>query len=70
MKPLEIRNLSKQEVNHKYLELKQELYNLRVTNRISRIENPNRIKQIKKDIARIKTILKEKKDNGKIKQEE
>lgn len=59
MKPSDIRNLSQEELNHTYLNLKKELYNLRTTNRIGRIENPNRIKQIKKDIARIKTILKE-----------
>lgn len=67
MKPLEIRNLTGQEINHEYLGLKQKLYDLRVANRISRVENPNRMKQIKKDIARIKTILKEKENNEGIK---
>jgi len=59
MKPSEIRNLSKEELDHKHLTLKQELYKLRTTNRIGRVENPNQIKQVKRDIARIKTILRE-----------
>ena len=60
MKPEEIRNLSEEEIEKKYLDLKKELYQLRTDSRLSRVENPNRIKMIKKDIARIKTIKKEK----------
>lgn len=59
MKPYEIRNLSPEELDNKFLEIKKELYDLRTRNRMGRVENPGRIKQVKRDIARIKTIKKE-----------
>jgi len=64
MKASEIRDLSKEELEHKYLDLKKELFNLKTTSKIGRIENPSRINHIKKDIARIKTIMKEKERHG------
>ena len=58
--PLEdLRNLTKDELNMKLSGLKADLYNLRYQGRAGRIEKPHRIKQIKKDIARINTIFKE-----------
>ena len=59
MKPSEIRDLSQEESERKLVELKQELFNLRFQHEIGQLESPARIKQIKHDIARIKTILRE-----------
>lgn len=55
----EFRNLTKEELGIKLSGLKAELYNLRYQVRAGRIEKPHRVQQIKKDIARINTVLKE-----------
>ena len=55
----EIRDLSVLELNDKLKDLKRELFNLRFQNAINQLENPMRIKAVKKDIARISTILRE-----------
>lgn len=55
----DLRNLTKDELNLKLSGLKADLYNLRYQAQAGRIEKPHRIKQIKRDIARINTILKE-----------
>ena len=60
MKTTEIRNLSVAELEKKLKELKEELFNLRFQLAINQLENPTRIKAVKKDIARVKTILNEK----------
>lgn len=57
----EMRNLTKDELIEKKIDLKRELFNLRVQHVSGKIENPARFKQAKKDIARIETILNEKK---------
>ena len=57
MKASEIRNLSVQELNEKLSDLKSELFNLRFQLAVNQLENPMRIKAVKKDIARIKTIM-------------
>lgn len=59
MKPSEIRELSREESERKLVELKQELFNLRFQHEIGQLESPARMKQVKLDIARIKTILRE-----------
>lgn len=51
-----------EELKDKEIELRKELYELRVQVLAGRIEKPHRIKQIKRDIARLKTVLKEKKN--------
>ena len=56
MKASEIRKMSSQELDAKLLELKDELFKLRFQQTINQLENPMRIKAVKKDIARIKTI--------------
>ena len=48
------------ELNEKLKDLKAELFNLRFQNAINQLENPMRIKAVKKDIARVKTVLREK----------
>ncbi|MBO5212631.1 MAG: 50S ribosomal protein L29 [Clostridia bacterium] len=60
MKTTEIRNMSSAELETKLKELKQELFNLRFQHAINQLENPHKIADVKKDIARVKTILNEK----------
>ena len=60
MKASEIRNLSVQELNEKLSDLKSELFNLRLQHAINQLENPMRLGAVKKDIARVKTIIREK----------
>ena len=56
MTPNEIRDLSADEQNSKLKELKEELYNLRFQHATGQLENPMRLRDVKKSIARIKTI--------------
>ena len=55
----EIRELSTEEQQTKLKDLKEELFNLRFQLAINQLENATRIKAVKKDIARISTILRE-----------
>ena len=59
MKASEIRESTAAELNKKLEELRSELFNLRFQHAINQLENPMRIKAVNKDIARIKTILRE-----------
>ena len=59
MKISEIRDLSAQEINDKIQDLKEELFNLRFQNAMNQLDNPMRIVAVKKDIAKLKTVLKE-----------
>ena len=60
MKAAEIREMNEVELNKKLSELKEELFNLRFQHTINQLENPGRIDAVKKDIARVMTILAEK----------
>ncbi len=60
MKTSEIRELTAEELNKKLADLKAELFNLRFQLAINQLDNPMRISAVKKDIARIKTIIREK----------
>ncbi len=60
MNTTEIRNMSSEELVKKLKELKEELFNLRFQNAINQLDNPHKIADVKKDIARVKTILNEK----------
>lgn len=60
----ETRDLTKEELAEKRLGLKKELFNLRVQHVSGKIENPARFRQVRRDIARIETILNEKKRLG------
>ncbi len=55
----EIRELSTEEQQNKLKDLKEELFNLRFQLAINQLDNPTRIKAVKKDIARISTILRQ-----------
>lgn len=59
MKVTELRELSTEELTLKLADSKQELFNLRFQNAINQLENPQRICDVKKTIARIKTIIRE-----------
>ena len=59
MKINEIRDLSGQEITDKIKDLKEELFNLRFQNAMNQLENPMGIVAVKKDIAKLKTVLKE-----------
>jgi large subunit ribosomal protein L29 len=59
MKGSEIRELSLDEKLLKVNDLKEELFNLRFQHEVGQLENPVKMKQVKRDIARVKTILRE-----------
>lgn len=59
MKASEIRELSVDELELKIKELKEELFQLRFQHAINQLDNPMRLKAVKKDIARIKTVLRQ-----------
>jgi len=59
MKASEIREMNLDEMQLKKSELVQELFNLRFQHEIGQLENPQRMKQIKNDIARLNTIIRE-----------
>ena len=59
MKAADIRNMSVEELNKKEKELYEELGNLTFQHRIRPLEDTSRLKKIRKDIARIKTIRNE-----------
>ena len=56
MKMKEVREMSVEQLQAKLTELRQELFNLRFQLAVNQLDNPTRIKAVKKDIARIKTI--------------
>ena len=60
MKATEIRAMSAEELNAKLMELKSELFNLRFQHAINQLDNPHKIADVKRDIARVMTILNEK----------
>ncbi len=66
MKASEFRSLSKEELEKKLKELKSELFNLRFQLAINQLENPMRIKAVRKDIARVQTVLTEKESKNSV----
>lgn len=59
-KPVELRDLAQDELAAKALELKKELFNLRFQQAMGQIENPMRMRLLRKEIARTNTVLREK----------
>jgi len=57
MKASELRDKTVLELNDQLKNLKAELFNLRFQHAINQLDNPMRIKAVKKDIARVKTVL-------------
>jgi large subunit ribosomal protein L29 len=62
MKARELRELSEDELRRKEDELKDQLFKLKFQHALGQLENAMKLKSIKKDIARIKTILRENKE--------
>ena len=63
MKATEIREMTNEELAQKLEEFKSELFVLRFQNETGQLENPMKINLIKKDIARVKTVLRERAAN-------
>lgn len=63
MKANEIKDMTVDELNSKLAELKQELFNLRFQHAVNQLENPKRLQAVKKDIARVKTFIREQESN-------
>ena len=59
MKASEIRDMNLDEMHSKISDLREELFNLRFQHEIGQLENPQRLKQTRRDIARIETVIKE-----------
>ena len=60
MKATELRTLSVEELETKLAELKKELFNLRFQSAVNQLENPHKITEVKRDIARVLTVIREK----------
>ena len=60
MKATELREMTDVELNKQLKDLKAELFNLRFQHAINQLENPLRIDTVKKDIARVMTVMAEK----------
>lgn len=60
MKIEKIREMTEVELNVEFLKLKNELFNLRFQHVTGQLENPIKMRDVKKEIARVKTIIREK----------
>ena len=66
IKTTEIRKMTVEEINKKIVDLKEELFNLKFQAALGNIEKPARMNEIKRTIARMKTILTEKANASKV----
>ena len=60
MKITEIREMSAEQLSAKLVELKKELFNLRFQHAVNQLENPHKMTEVKHDIARVMTVLNQK----------
>ena len=63
MKATEIRKMSAEQLNEKLAGLKKDLFLLRMQHATNQLDNPLKIAETKRDIARIKTVIREKEEN-------
>ena len=63
MKASEIRKMSEAELNEKLVSLKKDLFFLRMQHATNQLDNPLKIAETKRDIARVKTVIREKEEN-------
>ena len=63
MKTSEIRKMTTEEINKNIVELKAELWNLRFSSATGSLDKPHKIKHMRYDIARLKTVLNERKED-------
>ncbi len=61
MKALDIRELTDEELQEQYDSTQQELFNLRIQKSTAQLENPSRLKHLRRDMARIRTVMTERK---------
>ena len=59
MKAQEVHNMTNEELVKKLGDLKEELFNLRFRHATGQLENPNVLNSVKKDIARVKTVIRD-----------
>ena len=64
MKTSDIRKMSADEINSKIAEIKNELFELRMKQATGSLEKPHKINALRKDVARLKTVLSEKNDGS------
>lgn len=64
MKIKELRELSTEDLNKKITESKKELFNMRMKQATGALEKPSKIKELRKDVARMKTIIREREIGG------
>ena len=60
MNVTQLREMSAEQLDAKLLELKKELFNLRFQHTINQLDNPHKITDVKRDIARVMTVIREK----------
>ena len=60
MKATELREMTAEQLQAKLGELKEELFNLRFQLEVKQLDNPHKIKDVKHDIARVMTVIREK----------
>lgn len=65
MKASNVRELNNEELAAKLVDLKKELFNLRLSHATGQLSNPLALNNVKKDIARIKTVLREREQQAK-----
>ena len=64
MKTSDIRKMSKEEIEKQIVKTKEELFNLRLSQATGNLEKPSRIRELRKLVARMKTILRERELKG------
>ncbi len=64
VKPGSIREMGPDEIRHRVAELREELFNLRFRNTMKQLDNPLKIRESRREMARLLTVLKEKERAG------
>jgi large subunit ribosomal protein L29 len=59
MKPVQLREMTKDELLQKKIDMEEELFNLKLRKKTKQLDNPLRLRNLRRDVARIATILKE-----------
>jgi len=67
MKSSEIRKMSTEDINKEILKIKTELFELRMKQATGNLDKPHKINELRKTIARLKTVLTEKENDGSVK---
>ena len=64
VKPATVREMGPDEIRHRVVELREELFNLRFRNTMKQLDNPLKIRESRREMARLLTVLKEKESAG------